>query len=340
MPKSPADDDGVVTVFQHVGSVGAGEALAGSRGNYCMHGLAMSLTNAVPGMAHAVATILGGFEVDAFPPGFTAIDGRVEPYDVDSLTRRLPAGATRVPTPDDADDTFEIYQEGERFWRVDERWGICEVNLLKRTFRSYVLESRLSHARRMDQAGNADLSTYALAEAAVLWPASQLMLAQGLHLVPATALAADGWGVLLVGDQEITADLRQMIAGGFSLIGQRWAALRAEDGLVAMLRMPAGEGCRVSHHAFCDHVVMINGFRREDTLLRPLAVHQATAALQRIWPARHVRRTAAERQLVNRLAETCRVDQVTLGRNVCDLAHVINGIRPTRQERTAAVRAA
>ena len=75
------------------------------------------------------------------------------------------------------------YSLAEKHWIVDDRWGVCEIDLLKHRWRSWVLP-------------NPSLDPVHLAEAAVLWPMAQLLRSRGVEIVPAISVERAGWGAL------------------------------------------------------------------------------------------------------------------------------------------------
>ena len=75
--------------------------------------------------------------------------------------------------------TMELYEEGERFWLIDDRWGLTEMNLLKGQFQSWILPRPA-------------IDPGMIVQDAVLWPLAQLLRGKGLSLVPGISVAA-GW---------------------------------------------------------------------------------------------------------------------------------------------------
>src|SRR5206468_1045031 len=125
------------------------------------------------------------------------------------------------------------------------------------------------------------------AEFAILWPLAQLIRGRGVHLIPAASAVRDGFAALMFCPFGVEPELSSLISAGFRVIGQRWTALREEDGRVALLHMPgrveraitprlrvggseAGgwfnlmeEHCGAwQNHAFCDAVLITGAGRR------------------------------------------------------------------------------
>ena len=74
-------------------------------------------------------------------PAFTClpqpITGTIRPYDRDSVLRHLPSDASPIAV---SGELFELYEKGERFWLIDDRWGLAEMNLLKAQWRSWIID--------------------------------------------------------------------------------------------------------------------------------------------------------------------------------------------------------
>src|SRR5438067_2422795 len=93
-----------------------------------VHGLAVEVSCAVAGLPGQIDHYLGTFSVPAWPAGFSPAVGVVRSYDADEIGRCLSSSARRVGG---MPDYLELYEENERYWLIDERWGLAEINLLK-----------------------------------------------------------------------------------------------------------------------------------------------------------------------------------------------------------------
>src|SRR3954469_9446025 len=101
-----------------------------------VHGLAVQLRCDLPAVAEPLEHYTETFKVPAFPQGFSAVTGAIRCYEQREVLKCLSPTARRgAGTP----DFLELYEEQERFWVIDERWGLCEINLLKSTWRSWLL---------------------------------------------------------------------------------------------------------------------------------------------------------------------------------------------------------
>jgi hypothetical protein len=155
---------------------------------FAVHGCAVGLSSAVSALAPQVDHLLRDFRVKQWPPRVVPVSGTVWPYEQSHVLKHLSPTARRVPTHC---ELLELYEDEERFWLVDDRWGIAEINLLKGQWRSWVLPNPAIDATRV-------------AEMAVLWPMAQLLRARGLYLLPAASVAfcgraflsfwSNGWG--------------------------------------------------------------------------------------------------------------------------------------------------
>jgi len=293
---------------------------------FSVHGLGVQLTCDVPAMWSDIDHVLGMFGVAEFPPGFTTTSGHVRAFDTDEVARHVSTHAVAVPVPD---DLIELYQDGERFWLVDDRWGICEMNLLKGTWRSWVLPHALADTSRC-------------VEMAVVWPLAQLLRLRGLYLLPAVGLERDGVGVLLVSGFNLLPEIEALVrTEGFRIVGQRWTALRDDATRVEMLHLP-GLTERVSlptpgtlaiprptglvdlHdefpdakslHAFCDVVVLVEPGRRGALRWQDLTPGQAQGAVRSYWPIIELHPQRRSGQLAARLSRVARVGKLQLSRD-------------------------
>ena len=198
-----------------------------SRRKYAVHGLAVEIESELPPIDEGADVWLWPFETDVLPERVSCTQGVVRRYDEDEVMRHVSPAAIRVASAGGTGpgQFVELYQEGERFWAVDDRWGICEINVLKGEFRSWVLPRPTLDAARV-------------AELAVLWPIAQLLRHKGLHLMPAVSAARVDFGVLILCPFNLEGELRALIEAGYQIVGQRWTAVREDGGRIELLRMP------------------------------------------------------------------------------------------------------
>ena len=314
-----------------------------ARRKFAVHGPTLELDcTGVEWIIPSVNRLLRPFAVGSWPAGFSATLGVLRPYEQSDVVRHLSPAARRVPH---APESTELYEEGERFWLVDERWGVCEINILKGQWRSWILDQP-------------KLDPLRCAEWAVLWPAAQLLRAKGIYLLPALSVVRDGWAAMVLSPMSLEPELTALIAAGYRIIGQRWTAVREEDGRLALLHVPgyveraaaaaaaprlmlpsaAADANRVDlcaqhpgswqNHAFCDAVLIAEPGRRPHAHLRDVrdpaaAVH----ALRRAWPIVELLPQRRYGQLPLKLAQHCRVGEVQLSRNPKDLLALLQSLR-------------
>ncbi len=308
-----------------------------------VHGLAVELENHVPGIEPALKQVLSDFRVNELPEGFSATVGEIRRYEVAEVQRHVSARAVAVPQ---ARAMLELYRDGENYWLLDERWGLTEINLLRGRWTSWMLANPLiDPLRAMEQA--------------VLWPLAQLLRPRGLYLVPAVSVVRDGFAVLILSPFSLEPELEAMVRAGYRIIGQRWTALREEDGRVAMLHVPGmiernqpprtrsrqtpaqGPmdplanwvdlmgvylGTR-QNHAFCDAVLLAEPGRRLHPHLRELNHVTAMNVLRRNWPIVELNPQRRSGQLPVRLAQHCRVAELQLSRKASDLLMLLDSLR-------------
>jgi hypothetical protein len=287
------------------------------------------------------------FEVASWPDGFMPVTGTIEPFDAATVQRHVSPNAVRFPG---TTDMIELYQDGERFWLVDERWGMAELNLLKGRWRSWLLPQPST-------------DTALLVETAVIWPLAQLLRGKGLHLLPAVSVARDGWGALIFSPFGIEPELSALARNGYQIIGQRWTAVREEDGRIAMLHIPGWverqtaprlrylgiepptgrldltseiEGT-FQNHAFCNLTLITEPGRRPNAHLKELSHAAAINVLRRSWPLVDLHPHRKLAQLPPRLAQASRCAELQLSRDPQDLLRLLEGFRP-RPGATAASR--
>jgi hypothetical protein len=327
---------------------------------FAVHGPAVEIDCAVPAVAVEIERVLGPFAVAGWPEGFTSVGGTVREYDTAQVVRHLSPAARPVPAPRSL-DLAELYEDAERYWLVDERWGMVEVNFLKSTWRSWVLP-------------RPQLDPVRCAEMAVLWPLAQLLRQRGLHLLPAASAVRNGFAFLLLCPFGPGPELTALARAGYRIIGQRWTAVREEDGRLALLHLPGRieratgaiapaprppgaaasaaeptdpDGARADarwldlnaqfpgtaqHHAFCDAVLVADAVRRPHARVRELEPADALAALRQAWPIADLHPNRRHSALPARLAQQCRCAEVQLSRYSAELLELLDGIRVGERE--------
>ena len=304
---------------------------------FAVHGLAVEILNEVQSLNQRVSHWLKPFEADVLPDGVACTTGQIRTYDPAEVMRHLSPTAVPVATPG---QLLELYQEGERFWLVDDRWGLCEINVMKSSWRSWILP-------------RPTLDPVRVAEMAVLWPMAQLLRPKGLYLLPAAAAARGGFGVLILSPFNMEGELRALIHAGYNLIGQRWVAVREEGARIEMLQMPGeieressprlrdaslgpasrwvdltSEHCGIAQaHAFCDAVLVIEPGRRPSAHVTEVAAQRATDTIRRAWPITELHPFRKHGQLPMKLSQRCRAWQGQLSRRAEDLLVLLDSIR-------------
>jgi hypothetical protein len=318
-----------------------GSRAISDRRRYVVHGLGVEIDLDWAALAESADRLLRHFATDYFPPGFNAVFGQIRPYEQSEVLRSLSPTASRL---DSASGLLEIYHENERFWLVDERWGLTEINLLKGQWRSWVLP-------------HASMDPVQCVEHAILWPMAQVLRPKGLHLLPAVSIARSGWAALILTPFNIEPELRALIDAGFQVIGQRWTAMREEEGRISLLHLPglvqpmtsprlkhrhgAGEiGQWVDlveehpdsfrHHAFCDAVLLVEAGRRSESRLVPLSEPRARLCLRRDWPIAELHPSRKPGMLPAHLARQCRCAQMQLSREPGEIVSLIEEFRLLR----------
>ena len=312
---------------------------------FAVHGLAVEVDSAVPAVSAEVERVLGPFAVGGWPEGFGSVGGTVRAYDTAQVVRHLSPTARPLPAQRSL-DLAELYEEGERFWLVDERWGMVEINFLKGTWRSWVLP-------------RPQLDPVRCAEMAVLWPMAQLLRARGLYLLPAMSAVRNGFAFLLLCPFGAAPELTALARAGYKIIGQRWTAVREEDGRLALLHLPgrieraAGAAPRLRAlpfdaagggdadwtdlgaqfpgssqlHAFCDAVLVADAARRPHARARALEPSDALHVLRQTWPIVELHPHRRHSPLPLKLSQQCRCAEVQLSRNSAELLQLLELVR-------------
>jgi len=273
------------------------------------------------------------------------VHGSVRPYEQAEVLRHLSPAARPLPS---ADGLASVFQDGERFWVVDERWGMAEINFLKGQWRSWVLPRPQFDAPRC-------------AEMAVLWPMAQLLRARGLHLLPAVSAVRDGFAFLLLCPFGAEPELTALARAGYKIIGQRWTAVREEDGRLALIHLPgriergfagpfhsrtamgteratAGADARWTDlnamfpgsaqlHAFCDAVLVADAGRRPHARATTLDAPGALHLLRQAWPIVELHPHRRHSALPLKLSQQCRCVEVQLSRNSTELLDLLEEVK-------------
>ena len=317
-----------------------------TRGKFALHGPPVELACSVPAVSEQIHRLFDPFAVTSWPAGFVQTVGIVRPYAAEEVLRHVSPVARPFTG---AEDLMEIYQDGDRFWLVDDRWGMAEVNMIRGQFRSWVLPNPRVDAVRC-------------AELAVVWPLAQLLRAKGLYLLPAVSAVRDGWAVLLLCPFTLEAEMVALVRAGYKIIGQRWTAVREEDGRLALLHLPGAVERSVvprlrstsdaaaaaperpgsawtdlcdayvgswQNHAFCDAVLVAEGGRRATADLRDVDPANALNVLRRAWPIIELHPNRRHGQLPAKIAQHTRVCELQLSRHARDLPALLEALRET-----------
>ncbi len=332
-------------------STGSGDDAARRAVRLNVHGHGVDLRCALPGLRQVIDDVLRTLVVHDWPEGSMPIEGMIETYETDVVARHLSVTADRVCR---FGDYAELWRDGERCWLIDEAWGICEINLLKRTWRSWVLpQSQIDPIRTFEQA--------------VLWPMSQVLISRGLAVVPMASVVHRGRGALVLSPFSLEPELSTWVLAGHGLIAQRWTALREEAGRVLMLNMPGRierspipqlrsrvrttdvlstilpatdwvdlsiESQSNCHYAWCDLVLVVEPGRRGVASSKPLTGASATAAVRRAWPIPDAGAMQRHAQLAARIGQQIPVFQVELSRDPRALLRLLEQIPINPAHRT------
>ena len=271
---------------------------------FSCHGLPVGVIVDVPDLA-AVATSRLAHARTPDAGDKAAVEGIVTAYRETEVLRHVCGDAVRVESPD---PTIELYRDrgGERFWVVDERWGLCEINLLKRSWRSWVLDEPSLDATRVF-------------EASVLWPLAQIARGSGTHLLPAAAVARDGRGVLIVAPFDVSPELAALADRGVRTLGRRWVSLRTGPDERPWLSAALGGG----PSAACELVLLVEPMRRATASAMPMSAAAGREQLKRAWPIPQLSAAAGPNVLAAKLARSCPVHRVRLSQNGGDLARML-----------------
>ena len=304
-----------------------------------LHGHAVGLSLEVPFLIPAAAAHLASLQIPAADPRDNDIEGAILPYAEADVLRHISRDARPVGEDEPCyHPLLELYRtaDGGRWWIVDERWGMCEIDLVAGTWRSFVLPSPA-------------VDDVTLFESSVWWPMALLL--RGLHLVPATSFGRNGRGVLLLSRADVTPELLALPQSGIGIIGQRWTALReGTDGSIQLLPVPGRTLSRSNQSrslagdapdtfdasallacgpARCDMVLLAEPMRRlqaSSSTLNPVA---AAREIGLAWPVPPIGNAKAN-TLPTTLAKRCPIHRLSLGRDGADLPRLLTRPRARR----------
>jgi hypothetical protein len=257
---------------------------------FSIYDSAVSVANSCAALDEQIHFFLNHF-ASRSQPDIIPTRGEIRPFDLAEVTRSLaPAAASERQS----DDLVDIYSLAERNWVLDDRWGMCEINLLKHRWQSWLLP-------------RPTLDPVRLAEAAVIWPMAQLLRLRGIELIPAISVERAGWGALILSPYAVTGEISRLVRAGYRVIGQRWTALVRQHGRIVLRHVPgvvesldlrnksigretvwtdltARNPWSGSELAACDAVIVIASGRRCTSHGRVAAAHESQALLRRSWP--------------------------------------------------------
>lgn len=306
-----------------------------------LHGLPVELECQVPALEPTLGRLLGSFATTQQQPNGGAVTrGAVAVYEAATIARRLPSAA--IPLHRSGDLT-ELYAEAERAWIIDERWGMAEVNLFKGQFKSWILPQPQLDAVR-------------LAESAVLRPLAMVLKYKGLHLVPAAAVARDDLAALVLTPMGLERELAALLDAGYRIIGQRWTAVREEQGRCMLLSMPGMVQQRPASpaavpewidltatnpqssqpQAWCSAVLAVDSGRRPKASLRTWSPDDAAMVLRLAWPIPELHPQRRCGQLATRLAQLCPCHRVQLSHDPAEWVSLLESLRSAAPARLAA----
>ena len=300
-----------------------------------LHGHAVSLLVEPPAARSAALAVLDPLLVPALPAGTNVeVEGLVLPYDEREVLRRVSADARPVIEGEPQyDPAVELYRspDAARWWLVDGRWGLCEIDLLARSFRSFVLPEPAVDAVR-------------LFEQCVYWPLAQLLRGGGLHLIPGLGLARNGRGALILCRGDLDREARAAKRRGVDVLGQRWVALReTPDGTGAVL-LPVPGRClndagrygdassrTTSPGAGLDLVLVADPMRRGTAGESPLTTAEALRRVKDAWPLPPLHNAGPAATFPARLARNRPVHRCHLDRAGTGLLDLVLGPAATRR---------
>lgn len=305
-----------------------------------LHGLAVEIACDSPSLNPTLGRLLGSYSVSEFADEPTITRGSIVGYVGDEVARRLPSNAAPLHAPG---ELTEIYVQNERAWIFDERWGMSEINLLKGQWKSWILPRPRIDAVR-------------LTEMTVLRPLAMLIKNRGIHLIPAAAVARDNFAALAISPFGLERELSALLAARYRIIGQRWTALREDDGRLALLGMPgvvqqgpagtpgpaewidltASNPLSSQPYAICNAVLIIDAGRRARATVNPWSADDAATVLRLAWPLPELHPTRRRVQFASRIPQLCACHRVQLSHEPREWVSLLESLRSAVPLRKAA----
>ena len=291
---------------------------------FSLHGHGVRLVVDHPVVARPACRILAKLVEDVLP--FDPIDGEIVDFVHKDVMRHVDDDAIAVrPGDPEHHPLFELFRSpaGDRWWHVDERWGLSEIDLVRGRWRSFVLPAPGIDAVR-------------LFEATVWWPMAQILRGRGLHLVPAASMCDDaGNGTLLLSGSDPAPEVAAAGRNGWRIVGQRWTALREWNDGVEMLAVPgltatsiggrpltlqssghwydASVGAAGRRQATCKTVLLAEPARRPRSWACDMDATEARLSLRQNWPMPPI--GSMFNRMPTRLAASADVYRVRLDRS-------------------------
>lgn len=305
-----------------------------------LHGLAIEITCESRSLDPTLGRLMGCYSVTDFEQEPTVTRGSILPYIGDEVARRLPSNVVPLHGPG---DLTEIYVQDERAWVFDERWGMSEVNVLKGQWKSWIVPQPRIDAVRVT-------------EMAVLRPLAMLLKNRGIHLIPAAGVARDSFAALIISPFGLERELSALLASRYRMIGQRWTALREDDGRLALLGMPgvvqqrpagvsgpgewidltASNPLSSQPYATCNAVLIIDAGRRARASLSAWELDDAATVLRLAWPIPELHPTRRRVQFASRIPQLCDCYRVQLSHDLREWTSLLESLRSATPLRKAA----
>lgn len=304
-----------------------------------LHGLAIEIACELPGLDPTLGRLLGCYRVEEFEDKSAITRGSILPYVGADVARRLPSNAAPLHGPG---DLTEIYVQDERAWMFDERWGMSEINVLKGQWKSWILPQPRIDAVR-------------LAEMTVLRPLAMLLKNRGIHLIPAAAVARESFAAVAISPFGLERELSALLSSRYRIIGQRWTALREENGRLALLGMPgvvqqrpaaggeaewidltASNPLSSQPYAICNAVLVIDAGRRARASISAWSSEDAATVLRLAWPLPELHPSRRRVQFASRIPQLCECHRVQLSHEPREWVAILESLRSAVPMRKAA----